>query len=182
MDLKVFRLKENRYLESAPIAEFVACHSEDGSFYWVDIAQPDPVALSEFLSPLLLHPLILEGCLDPETGSLIAPYERTLFIKLRMQLGLDDLNQPFLSIICLPNSIITIHESSFPALEGIAKDFSAAVRFHTLSTSAILYQILDRVIDEDMTYVLKARRQIESLEETIDDDLEDVQLDQVLTL
>lgn len=59
-------------------------------------------------------------------------------------------------------------------MEGIAKDFSAGVQFHTLSTSAIIYQIPDRVIDEDMAYVLEARREIESLEEAIDDNPEDV--------
>lgn len=180
MNVKVFRVNKNRYLETASVAEFVAAHAEPKSLYWVDIAQPDPAALSVFLSPMQLHPLVMEGCLEPQTGSLMTPYEDVLFIKLRTQLGWVDLIQSFVTIICLPNSIVTIHESSLPVLEGIANDFSAGVQFHTLSTSAILYQILDRVIDEDMAYVLEARREIESLEEAIDDNPEDVRLDQVL--
>ena len=182
MDLKVLQLNENRYLEPSSVSTILASHIDGESHYWFDVAQPDPVALTEFLSPLPLHPLILEGCLDMETGSRIAPYKQTLFIKLSSQLAWDNPAQPFLSIICLPSSIITIHESSVPALESIDREFSSAVRFHTLSTSAILYQILDHLIDEDMAFVLEARRAIETLEEAIDLDPESVQIEQVLAI
>ena len=180
MDLKVFHLNENRYLEPSSVSTIFTSHLDGESLHWFDIAQPDPAALTEFLSPLQLHPLVLEGCLDMEAGSRIAPYERALFIKLPTQLAWDNLTQSFLSIICLPSSIITIHESSIPALESIAREFSSAVRFPTLSTSAILYQILDRLIDEDMAFVLEARRTIESLEETIDLDPKSVHIEQIL--
>ena len=62
------------------------------------------------------------------------------------------------------------------------REFSAAVRFHTLSTSAILYQILDRLIDEDTAFVLEARREIELLEEAVDHDPKSVEIDQILTV
>ena len=182
MDLNVFRLNKKRYLEKSAVSEFVTAPAEDEALYWVDIAQPDPPALSGFLSPLKLHPLILEACLDPEAVPRIAPYERALFVKLPIQLGWDNPNQCFLSIICLPRSLITIHDSSIPALESIAREFSTAARFHNLSTSAILYQILDRVIDEDMSFLLEARRGIESLEEAIDQEPESVQIEQILML
>jgi len=182
MEKKVYHLNENRYLEPSSVPAILASHIDGESLHWFDIAQPDPVALTEFLSPLQLHPLVLEGCLDMEAGSRIAPYERSLFIKLPTQLAWDNPTQSFLSIICLPSSIITIHEASVPALESIAREFSSAVRFHTLSTSAILYQILDRLIDEDMAFVLEARRTIESLEESIDLNPESVQIEQVLVI
>jgi len=182
MNEKVFRLNKNRCLEPSTVTAFFALRANDELIYWVDIAQPDPPALSGFLSPLKLHPLILEACLDPEAVPRIAPYERALFVKLPIQLGWANPNQCFLSIICLPRSLITIHDSSIPALESIAREFSTAARFHNLSTSAILYQILDRVIDEDMSFLLEARRGIESLEEAIDQEPESVQIEQILIL
>jgi Mg2+ and Co2+ transporter CorA len=182
MEKKVYHLNENRYLEASSVPAILASHIDGESLHWFDIAKPDSVALTEFLSPLQLHPLVLEGCLDMEAGSRIAPYERSLFIRLPTQFAWDNPTQSFLSIICLPSSIITIHEASVPALESIAREFSSAVRFHTLSASAILYQILDRLIDEDMAFVLEARRTIESLEEAIDLDPESVQIEQVLVI
>ena len=182
MDVKVFHLNKNRYLETTSVATFLASCGDGEPFYWVDIENSDPTTLEEFLSRLQLHPLILEGCLEPTTGSQVSPYEQSLFIKLPTQLVWEDLDQSFLSIICFAHSIITIHDSSIRALDGITKDFSGAVRFHTLSTSAIVYQILDRLIDEDMASVLKSRREIESIEEAIDHEAESVQIDQVLAL
>ncbi|VAX27334.1 Magnesium and cobalt transport protein CorA [hydrothermal vent metagenome] len=180
MELDTFMLNKNRYLEPSSVEAFLASRAEDGPF-WVDITEPDETVLKEFLSPLQLHPLILETCLDPSAGSRIAPYEQALFIKLPTQPRWDRIEQAFLSIICLPHAIVTIHKLPIPALKSIAKEFSTAVRFHTQSTSAILYQILDRLIDEDMAYALKARREIESLEEAIDRD-EAVDIDKALTL
>ena len=111
MHLNVFRLNKKRYLEKSSVSEFVTAPAEDEAPYWVDIAQPDPPALSELLSPLQLHPLILEGCLDPEAASRIAPYERALFIKLPIQLGWDKTNKrlkllTIVSAIFLPLTLI----------------------------------------------------------------------------
>jgi magnesium transporter len=99
-----------------------------------------------------------------------------------VQLAWDSPNHLFLSIICLPSAIITIHESSIPTLEEIETEFSSAARFRTLSTSAILYQILDHLIDEDMAFVLEVRRTIELLEEAIDMDPDSVQIEQILVV
>jgi len=182
MDLKIFQLNENRYMEPSTASTLPAAHGDGEKIHWFDVNQPDAAALTAFLSPLQLHPLILEGCLDMESASRIAPYERALFIKLPVQLAWDSTNHLFLSIVCLPSSIITIHESAIPALDDIEREFSSAVRFRSLSTSAILYQILDHLIDEDMAFVLEVRRTIESLEEAIDLDPESVQIEQILVV
>jgi len=67
-------------------------------------------------------------------------------------------------------------------MESIAREFSGAVRFHTLSTSAVLYQMLDHLIDEDTDFVLEASREIESLEEAIDENPTSVHIDEILAL
>lgn len=180
MNLKVLRLNENRHLETSSATAFFASYDEDESIYWLDIEQPEQGALADFLSPFRLHPLILEGCLDPTASSRIAPYEQALFIKLPTQIGWDNLDHSFLSIICLSQTIITVHELSVPALENIAAEFSAAVRFHCSSTSAVLYQVLDRLIDEDTGFALEARLNIDLLEEAIDQETDSVQIDQIL--
>jgi len=69
-------------------------------------------SFAEFVSSQELHPLVLEGCLEPVMTSHVAPYQQSLFIKLSTQLDWDSTNQFFLSIICLPQAIITVHEES----------------------------------------------------------------------
>ncbi len=182
MKLKVFRLNAGRYLERSTVEEFLSSHGAGGTVFWVDVTGPEPDSLTELLSPLKLHPLIIEGCLDPSVGSRIAPYRRSLFIKLLTRPDDAGALQSFLSIICLPRIVVTVHESPIPAIEAIEKEFSTAVRFHALSASAVVYQILDRLIDEDTAFVLDARRKIESLEEVMDREPEAVEVDEILAL
>lgn len=181
MVLKTFLLNENRHLEPSSIEAFLASR-EDGKPYWVDITAPGLADLEGLFSSFDVHPLILETCLDATAGYRIAPYKHSLFIRMPTQLVWDNTEQSFLSIICLPSAIITIHETPIPTLHAIARDFSTAVRFHTKSTSSILYQIIDRLTDEDMAFALDARNEIESLEEAIDRDEDSAQIDRILLL
>ena len=182
MKVKVFCLTDKKYLKTTTVEAFFASITENRSLYWVDIVRPDLPRLEKFMSPLKLHPQIMDEYRDPAAGSHIASYEQTLFIKLPIQLGWDNINRDHLSIICLPRAIITIHDSPVSVLENITKEFSAAVRFHSRSTSAILYQMLDRLIDENMAFVLETRRQIESMDEAFDQQADAVQIDQILAL
>lgn len=174
MNITVFRLNKHRNLEASSVDALLAAGGGIRPC-WVDITQPDRAGLEEFLSPMKLHPLILETCLDPSAGSRTAPYKQALFVKLPVHHVPDGVNQSFLSIICLPNTIVTVHDLPIVALSSMAEEFSTAVRFHTLSTSAILYQLLDRLIDEDLALALEARRDIDSLEDVIDrEDMVDI--------
>jgi len=182
MNLKVFYLNENKYLEFSSQKSFLASCTDGKSHYWIDVEKPDPTSFAELVSSQELHPLVLEGCLEPVMSSHVAPYQQSLFIKLSTQLDWGSTNQSFLSIICLPQAIITVHEESITALENLATEFSGALRFHKLNTSAILYQILDRLIDEDMALALKSHLEIETLEVAMDQEADSVQIEQILML
>jgi len=181
LKLQAFLLSKNRHLEPSSLEAFLAS-LEDGRPYWIDIEQPRQAELEKFFSPFEIHPLILETCLDVTAGYRIAPYEHALFIRMPTQLAWNDTGQSFLSIICLPWAIITIHEKPIPTLESIVRDFSTAVRFHTKSTSSILYQTIDRLTDQDMAFALDACNEVDLLEETIDKDEDSEQIDRILTL
>jgi len=180
MIIKVFRLNKNRNLGVSTVEAFLAARDDD-TVYWVDIEEPDMTGLEDLLAPLGLHPLILETCMDPSAGSRIAPYEQALFIKLPAYSLRDGAGQSFLSIVCLPRAILTIHNQPISALKSMAEEFSIGVRFHTLSASAVLYQALDLLIDEDVAFALEVRRDIDSLDDVID--MEDgVDMDEALGL
>ena len=179
MNLKAFLLNKNRYLETCSIEEFIASRGDDKR-YWIDMADPGQKDLEEFFAPMDLHPLILETCLDMTAGYRVAPYEHSLFIRMPIQLAWDNPEQSFLSIICLSWAIITIHDRPVPVLDAIAAEFSTAVRFHAMSTSAILYQALDHLIDEDLSFALESLHAIDSLEEAVDKDEHTTQTDRIM--
>ena len=145
MNRKFFCLNDKKYLERSSATAFFAMRPDSKTVYWVDITQPDPASLTEFLSPLQLHPLVLDECLDPAAGSHIAPYEESLFVKLLIQPGRDNLSQSYLSIICLPHSVITVHDSPVAALKCIETKFSTGVLGVDLRRVAVA---VDEVVPE----------------------------------
>ena len=185
MDINVFLLNNGKHLERSSLSDFVTssiAHERSQFPFWVDCTGPDSTSLSKLFSPLHLHPLVLEGCLEPATGVSIAPFEESLFIKIPLHLTWDSSTLIFLTIVVLPHAVITVHETAIPILERMATEYSHAARFRMGGTSAILYQILDHVVDEDMVFALEARRAIDTLEETMDQEEESVEVDDILIL
>ena len=182
MNLRVFLLNESKHLEPSSQTAFFESFQDGKSYYWIDVENPDPASLKKFLERLGLHSLIMEECLEPAGTPRVDLYHESLFIKFSVQLAWDTPGQPFFSIICIPQAVITIHERPSSTIENIVKEYSSAARFHSFTTAAIVYQIFDRLIDKDMAFVLEARRDIESLEEAMDRVTDSSQIDEILTL
>ena len=112
---------------------------------------------------------------DPRSApaSLIAAYGKSLFLALPIRPSWDTEDRAFLWIVCVPGTVVTIHETSVPALARIVQQWGDGMRFHRDTASAILYQILDHVIDEGMSFILKTRDAVGSLEERFHGDVID---------
>ncbi len=167
MEHRVFRLNEDRFLEPQPQLALTAMEATGDTPLWIDINRREPHALTGFLTGQDLHPLAVEACLEVTPKSRIVAYGQALFIGLPIQVTWDDPERTFLSIVCMPGKIITIHETAIPALESIVTQYTSGMKFHRLSTSAILYQVLDYIIDQDMVFALEARNGIDRLEELL---------------
>ncbi len=168
MSVQVFCLTPERYLRSCSLPDRLAAGSE-GPPCWIDIDDREPVALEKLLRSLGLHPLAIEACLDSVPTSRLVAYGKSLFIALPMHAawGADD--HSFLWLVCLPGILVTIHDSEITALKSIIQQYDDAMRFHGNSTSAILYQILDHIIDDDMAFTLRTRDAISRLDELLEE-------------
>ena len=182
MNLKVFLLNKSKHLEPSSQTTFFKSSRDDKAYYWIDVEDPDSVSLRKLLEQLDLHSLIMEECLEPTGTSRVDLYHQSLFIKFPIQLAWDTPEQPFFSIICIPQTVITIHKRPNPTIENIAAEYSFAARFHSLTTAAIIFQIFDRLIDKNMAFILESRRDIESLDEAMDRASDSAHIDRILML
>ncbi len=181
MKKQAFQLSPQRYLKHCNLDE-IDSSPADAPPCWVDIQNRERASLESVLESVGVHPLAIEACLDTTPASLLAVYGESLFIALPIKATWDAEERHFLWIICHPRIIITISEVDIPALLQIIERYSDGMRFHGDNTSAILYQILDHVIDEDMAFTLKTRDCIDRLEQLLDDASDDELLDKVLPL
>jgi len=65
MNMKVFLLNKSKHLEPSSQTAFFESFQDGKSYYWIDVEDPDPASLKEFLERLGLHSLIMEECLEP---------------------------------------------------------------------------------------------------------------------
>jgi len=167
MNVTVYSISRDKTLNEVSIAEFDQQRENPQSFFWIDVLGPERTELTELLSSLAVHPLIADRCMDPEAAALVASYPDTVFIHFPTMDSWDNLERSFLSIVCLPRAIVTISQVRLDALDGLASNFAAAIGKHDPGTAAIVYLIMDELIDETTACSLKARRVVDRLEESI---------------
>ena len=168
MKYTIYEIDANRVLKKNPVTDLTMLTVPGAPPVWVDIERGTPDSLQKFLSSLDVHTLAMEACLETVPSSRIGIYGKSLFIGLPMLLDWAEKDRIFLTILCLPGILVTIHEKPIPMLESIKEDFISAMQFHAPNTSAVLYQILDFIIDREIVLTLEARERIDRLEEALE--------------
>jgi len=176
MDVRVRRIHPDKRSEISSFEEFLRHRQESEDSFWIDITAPSSAELNELLSPLELHPLILERCVDAAASSGVLHVGNCVLVQLALQANWDDPERRLISIACLPRSILTVHAERLSPLETLPVDLPALLGHHRLSTSAILYVMLDRVIDESVELGLAARRAVDELETAMQAEIESEQI------
>jgi magnesium transporter len=164
MDVRVCRIRPDKQSEISSFEEFLRHRKESEDSFWIDVTAPSSAELVELLSPLEFHPLILERCGDTAALSGVLHVGGCVLVQFALQMKWDDPERRLISIVCLPRSIVTVHAERLSALETLSGDLPALLGHHRLSTSAILYVMLDRVIDGSVEQGLEARRAVDELE------------------
>ena len=170
MKVNAYRIGKDNSLKCITSDQATQDLSNAASRLWIDIEQPSVDDLSDLLAPLDLHPLVFESCLESAASPPLAPYEKCLFIRFPIHKEFDSSEISFLCIIVLNNAIVTVHRSPLPALEKLEEDYSTTMQFQVAGTSAILYHLIDRLIDEDIAFTLTSRRRIELLAEKMENE------------
>lgn len=168
VEYAIYEIDSNRVLKKRPHTDLTSLAVPGAVPVWIDINRRDPVLLTEVLRSFDVHPLALKSCLETVPNSRIGVYGKSLFIGLPMLLDWADKDRIFLSILCLPGILVTIHEKSVQMLDSIKKDFTSAMQFHAANTSAALYQLLDVIIDREIVLTLEAHERIDRLEEALE--------------
>jgi Mg2+ and Co2+ transporter CorA len=147
MELKAYEITAQRLLEEIPAESLSSAWYEDETHRWLDIEGGEPEALRELLAPFELHPLVLEACTEPGGGGQFAAYEKELYIEIPVLTGEKDGQLTSISIICLPTTLLTIHDQAIPAMEVLVSDLSGHRRLHLATTSGLLYNMFDYIAD-----------------------------------
>ena len=143
---------------------------------WVDLFQFDSAELVQFLEPFSLDDLVLEALDSKRTTSHVAIYQNALLLQFPA-LSADGKRSP-LSILLVDQSIITFHHEKLPALENVADQFQKAP-LRSGDPATLLFELIDGFVDGDIVGALNLRREVDSLEQRLDENDDNFDLDQV---
>lgn len=176
MKLICYQLQRDAFISEVPWSGLAAVQPEmeNGPHFWMEVAATTTAELEENLKQLNLHPLIVEDCINPAHGTLIDRYPEAVYIEFPTNAGKEYGEVAYLSIICLPTSIITIRRGDIAQLPSLIASLQQDSRLDLGNTANLLYKLIDYFIDKTVTQSLVYRQQLNLLDKRVVNDPDDL--------
>jgi Mg2+ and Co2+ transporter CorA len=114
---------------------------------WFDVEEATHEELHSFLTPLDLHPVMLNSCIDSANAPGVVSYDRAVLLEFPAALNLDALDPSYLTIVLQSPLLVTIRTGQILVIDELVKD-SGAEKMPILShLIQIVYLILDHLTD-----------------------------------
>jgi magnesium transporter len=141
--------------------------AHDDAVAWIGLYRPDQHELASLASEFDLHELALEDAILAHQRPKLERYDDTLFVVLRSARYLDDIEEVEFGEVHLfvgPDFVITVRHSEAPDLAAVRRRLESNPDLLRLGPEAILYAILDRVVDGYAPVVAGLENDIDEIE------------------
>jgi magnesium transporter len=139
---------------------------------WIGLYRPSEKELNTLAKQFDLHQLSIEDAVLAHQRPKVERYGETLFMVLRAARYLDEEERVEfgeLHVFAGPNFIITVRHAETPDLAVVRDRMEAAPDALKLGTEAVLYAILDAVVDEYVPVVKGLANDIDEIETQVFD-------------
>ncbi len=159
-----------RVATPASLEETFETREAHGGFAWIGLYRPTDAELDAIASEFGLHPLAVEDTRKGHQRAKIERYGETLFIVLRPARYLDDVEQVEfgeLHVFIGRDFAITIRRAESPNLAKVRHRLEGTPELLAKGPEAVLYAILDQVVDEYSPVDLGLENDIDEIEEQL---------------
>lgn len=121
-----------------------------GSLGWIGLYRPDAAELHELARQFGLHDLTLEDAINARQRPKVEQYDGITFLVLKAARYVDETETVEFGELHLfvgPNFVITLRHAEAPDLRSVRSRLEAHPQLLARGTDAILYGILDAVVD-----------------------------------
>ena len=141
----------HRTASPASLAETYRClHSSPGGMAWIGLYRPDPTDLTSVAAEFKLHELAVEDAITAHQRPKLERYGETLFCVLRAARYFDPVEEVAFSEVHVftgPDFVITVRHGEAPDLAAVRRRMEASPEMLQRGTEAVLYAVLDEVVD-----------------------------------
>ncbi|MFC8796396.1 magnesium and cobalt transport protein CorA [Promicromonospora sp. NPDC057138] len=149
---------------------FSALRSRPGGMAWIGLERPDEAELTSLAREFDLHPLAIEDAIQAHQRPKIERYGDTLFVVLRAARYLDDAEEVEfgeLHVFVGPDFVVTVRHGASPDLAAVRGRLEADREMLARGPEAVLYAILDSVVDGYAPVVAGLDHDIDEIESDV---------------
>ncbi|WFB06858.1 magnesium and cobalt transport protein CorA [Streptomyces sp. LX-29] len=139
----------------------------DGSMAWIGLHRPSEAELHSLADEFDLHKLAIEDAMEAHQRPKLERYGDTLFVVLRAARYLDapeEVDFGELHVFVGPDFVITVRHGAAPDLSAVRRRMEASPELLALGPEAVLYAILDAVVDGYAPVVAGVQNDIDEIE------------------
>ena len=139
----------------------------DGSVAWIGLYRPDQHELGSLAQEFDLHELAVEDAIVAHQRPKLERYDRTLFVVLRAAHYVDareEVEFGEVHVFVGPDFVVTVRHSESPDLSSVRRRLESNPDLLALGPEAILYAILDRIVDGYLPVVAGLENDIDEIE------------------
>ncbi len=182
MKLRSFELTAQKHIVEVPPEAGSPAWFEDPVHRWLDIEAPGDEELDEYLEPLKIDTKLIRERVEPGSGASFEAFENLLLIRLPTQATLADVDFTYITLLCLPTTLVTIHREPMPAIANLASRLTGRIRLKSTTTSALVYQIIARLVAENFFAFGACRQKQEALSKQMVADSKSVEPEDIFSL
>ncbi|AYN38718.1 magnesium and cobalt transport protein CorA [Streptomyces dangxiongensis] len=134
---------------------------------WIGLARPTGSELHSLAAEFDLHPLAIEDAMEAHQRPKLERYGDTLFVVLSAARYLDapeEVDFGELHVFVGPDFVITVRHGDAPDLSAVRRRMEDAPELLALGPEAVLYAILDAVVDGYVPVVAGVQNDIDEIE------------------
>jgi len=146
---------------------FRQLRDEPDGMAWIGLARPTESELLSLAAEFDLHPLAVEDALEAHQRPKLERYGDTLFVVLRAARYLDapeEVDFGELHLFVGPDFLITVRHGAAPDLSAVRRRMEDTPELLKLGPEAVLYAILDSVVDGYVPVVFGVQNDIDEIE------------------
>lgn len=141
-----------------------------GGMAWIGLYRPDDIELLAVAEEFGLNLLTVEDALAGHQRAKLEHYDDTLFAVLRPARYLDDVERVEfgeLHVFVGPNFVVTVRHAESPDLGRVRKRLEHEPELLALGPHAVLYAVLDQVVDEYAPVAAGLANDIDEIEDQL---------------
>ncbi|WP_078492097.1 magnesium and cobalt transport protein CorA [Streptomyces yerevanensis] len=134
---------------------------------WIGLARPTEAEILSLADEFDLHPLAVEDAMEAHQRPKLERYGETLFVVLRAARYLDapeEVDFGELHVFVGPDFLITVRHGAAPDLSAVRHRMEESPELLKLGPEAVLYAILDAVVDGYAPVVSGVQNDIDEIE------------------